>query len=95
MERGFLDDEVRSLVINHNPKPANLNAIIKTSKDNWPYRFIMSVRNTATENLARWLEIQLKPHAMQHETYIRDRKSFPLPLEHLNEMRAPFREGPS
>ena len=70
-ERGFLDDEVRSWVTNDNPKPANLYANIKTHKDNWPYRFIMSARNTATENLARWLEIQLlKLYAMQHEAYI-------------------------
>ena len=75
-ERSFLDDEVRSWVTNDNPKPANLYANIKTHKDNWPYRFIMSARNTATENLARWLEIQLKPYAMQHEAYIRDTKSF-------------------
>ena len=53
----------------------------------------MSARNTATENLARWLEIHLKPYAMQHEAYIRDTKLFLLHLEHLNEMRAPFREG--
>ena len=92
-EMGFLDDEVRSWVTNDNPKPANLYANIKTHKDNWPYRFIMSARNMATENLARWLEIQLKPYAMQHEAYIRDTKSLLLHLEHLNEMRAPFREG--
>ena len=53
----------------------------------------MSAINTATENLARWLEIQLKPYAMQHEAYIRDTKSFLLHQEHLNEMRAPFPES--
>ena len=62
---GFIDDEVRSRVTNENPKPANLYANIKTHKDNWPYRFIISARNTATENLARWLEIKLKLCAMQ------------------------------
>ena len=56
-ERGFLDDEVRSGVTNDNPKPGNLYANIKMHKDNWPYRFIMSARNMATENLVRWLEI--------------------------------------
>ena len=90
-ERGFLDDEVQSWVTNDNPKPGNLYANIKTHKDNWPYRFIMSARNTATENLARWPEMQLKPYAMQHEAYISDTKSFLLHLVHLNEMRAPFR----
>ena len=89
-ERGFLDDEVRSWVTNDNHKPANLYANIKTHQDNWPYRFIMSARNIATENLARWLQIQLKPYAMQHKAYTRDTKSFLLHLEHLNEIRAPF-----
>ena len=55
----------------------------------------MSASNMATENLARWLEIQLKPYAIQHEAYMRDTKSFLLHLEHLNQMRAPFREGTS
>ena len=53
----------------------------------------MFARNTTTENLARWLEIQLKPYAIHHEAYIRDTKSFLLHLEHLNEMRTPFRQG--
>ena len=53
----------------------------------------MSARGTATENLARWLESQLKPYARMHEAYVKDTKSFLLHLEHLNQTRAPFKEG--
>ena len=48
-------------IVAGNPKPAKLYANIKTHKTNWPYRFIMSAKGTATKNLAKWLEIQLKP----------------------------------
>ena len=50
----------------------------------------MSASGTATENLARWIEIQLKPLATKHESYIRDTKSFLVYLEELNEKYAPF-----
>ena len=53
----------------------------------------MSAKGTATENLAKWLEIQLKLYARMHEAYIKDTKSFLLHLEHLNDTRAPFKEG--
>ena len=65
---------------------------VKTHKENWPYRFIMSSRGTVTERLAKWLEYQLKPFAKIHDAYIKDTKSFLLYLEHLNSTRAPFRE---
>ena len=37
---------------------------------------IMSAKWTATENLAKWLEMQLKPYARMHEAFIKDTKSF-------------------
>ena len=80
-------------IVAGNPKPAKLYANIKTHKTNWPYRFIMSAKGTAMENLAKWLEIQLKPYARKHGAYIKDTKSFLLHLEHLNDMRAPFKDG--
>ena len=76
-----------------NLKPAKLYANVKTHKTDWPYRFIMSARGTATENLARWLEFQLKPYARMHEAYIKDTKSFLLHLEHLNQTRVLLKEG--
>ena len=50
----------------------------------------MSANGTATENLARLIEIQLKPLTTKHESYIRDTKSFLVSLEELNEEYAPF-----
>ena len=72
-------------IVAHNPKPAKLYANITTHKTNWPYRFIMSAKGTATENLAKWLEIPLKPYARMQGAYIKDTKSFLLHLEHLND----------
>ena len=53
----------------------------------------MSFRVTATKNLARWLELLLKPYARLPEAYIKDTKSFLLHLEELNDTRAPFKES--
>ena len=50
----------------------------------------MSAKGTATENLAKWLEIQLKPYGTMHEAFIKDSKSVSLHLEHLSDTRAPF-----
>ena len=43
------------MIVVDDPKPAKLYANVKIHKENWLYRFIMSFRGTATENLARWL----------------------------------------
>ena len=92
-DKGWISEECSNWVEVDNPKPANLYANLKTHKENWPYRFIMSSRRTATERLAKWLEYQLKPFAKIHDAHIKDAKSFLLYLEHLNSTRAPFREG--
>ena len=92
-DKGFTSEECGNWTEVDNPKPANLYTNVKTHKENWPYRFIMSSRGTATERLAKWLEYQLKPFAKIHDAYIKDTKSFLLYLEHLNLTRAPFREG--
>ena len=63
---------------------------VKTHKEGWPFRQIMSASGTATKNLARWIGIQLKPLATKHESYIRDTKSFLVCLEELNEKYTPF-----
>ena len=80
-------------IVAGNPKPAKLYANIKIHKTNWRYRFIMLAKGTATENLAKWLEIRLKPYARMYGAYIKDTKSFLLQLEHLNDTRAPFKDG--
>ena len=44
-------------------------ANVKTHKENNPYRYIVSARGTAIENLARWVEYQLKELSRQHPAY--------------------------
>ena len=90
--RGFEKSVCNRILVN-NPNPAKLYANVKTHKENWPYRFIMFSRGAATENIARWLELQLKPYARLHEAYIKDIKSLLLHVEELNDTRAPFKEG--
>ena len=69
---------------------------MKTHKTDWPYRFIMSSRGTATatatatEYLARWIEFKLKPYAQLHDSYIKDTKSFLKYIQTINETKAPL-----
>ena len=54
----------------------------------------MSANGTATESLAKWIEIQLKPPATKQESYIKeDTKSFSAQIEELNKDYAPFSKG--
>ena len=53
----------------------------------------MSSRGTATEYLARWIELKSKLFAQLHSSYIRDTKSFLRYLEMMNDTKAPLREG--
>ena len=73
-----------------NSKPALIYANVKTHKENWPYKYIISARGTDMEELAKWIEIQLKSFAQIHAAYIRDTLSFLQHLEKLNEKWAPF-----
>ena len=47
-----ISEEEKDWVIVNQPKPTRLYANIKTHKENWPYRFILSSRGSATEKLA-------------------------------------------
>ena len=86
---GLSEEECNWIKV-HNPKPATIYANIKTHKEDWPYRFIMSAKGTATEFLAKWIECKLKPYARLHKSYIRDTKAFLQYLEIVNETRAPL-----
>ena len=86
----MLSEEITDWVVRNKYKPANLYGNIKTHLEGCPYRFIMSSKGTAMENLARWIEYHLKPFAQLHQAYIRDTKSFLLYLDEINRTRAPF-----
>ena len=47
-------------------------ANVKTPKENKPYRFIVSAKTTTIENLARWIEYQLKELSSQHPACLQD-----------------------
>ena len=51
-----LSSEEANWVRIDNPKPARLYANIKAHKNGWPFRFILSARGSATENLAQWVK---------------------------------------
>ena len=85
-----LSSEEANWVKTDNPKPAKLYANVKTHKNGWPFRFILSARGSATENLSRWVECRLKVIATKHKDYIKDTKSFLLHLEELNREKALF-----
>ena len=89
-EREAISTEVSDWVRVVNPKPALIYANVKAHKKKWPYRYIMLARDTARENLAKWIEIPLKPFAQIHAGYIRDTKSFLQHLEELNEKWTSF-----
>ena len=84
--KGGMSEEQVNWICNEQPKSAVIYANIKTHHDHWPIRQIISANGTATENLAKWIEIQLKPLATKHESYIKDTKSFFSPYD-------PFPEG--
>ena len=92
-EREVISEEQVNWICNDQPKPAVIYANIKTDYDHWPIRQIISANGKATENLAKWIEIQLKPLATKHEPYIKDTKSILAHIEKLNKDYAPFPEG--
>ena len=73
-KEGVISAQEEDWVKVNNPKPARLYANVKTHKDNWSYRFILSSKGTATERLAIWVECNLKEIATKHKAYIRDTK---------------------
>ena len=87
---GVISEDLYNWIVENEARPAIIYSNVKTHKEGWPFRQIMSASGTATESLARWIETQLKPLATKHESYIRDTRSFLVYLEELNEKYAPF-----
>ena len=78
-----------------NPKHAKAYTNIKTHKQGWPYRFIISPRQTAIEKLARWarlVEFQFKD-SNTNPAYLKDTKHFLKFIKDLNENQGPFKEN--
>ena len=81
---------MKNWVIPENVKPAEVHGNLKTHKKGVPYRYIISLFGTATENLARWSEYHLKEHSQGHKAYQRDSKSFLNFIEDVNIRKAPL-----
>ena len=86
-----LGGEEAEWILSSKTKPAKVYANIKTHKEGWPYRYIISCNQTAIEKLAHWVEYQLKSLSRQHPTYLKDTKHFLSFLEKLNEEQGPFK----
>ena len=71
-------------------KSGKVCANVKTHKENNPYRFIVSAKGTAIENLARWNEYQLKELSRQHPAYLQDARHFLSYIDEINKENGPF-----
>ena len=89
-ERGALTAEVVSWICEGDKKPGKVYANIKTHKETWPYRFIISCKGTSMENLARWNEYHLKYSSTKHKAYLKDTSHFLNYIEDLNAKHGPF-----
>ena len=78
---GVISENLYNWIVENEARPVVICPNVKTHKEGWPFRHFMSASGIATENLARWIEIQLKPLATKHESYIKDTESFLVYLE--------------
>ena len=88
-EESLTKDEIEWIVPKE-VKPGKVYGNIKTHKKDNPYRYIVSARGTAIENLARWIEFHLKELSGQHKAYLKDTKDFLKYLETMNAASGPF-----
>ena len=63
---------------------------IKTHTEGWPYRHIISCRDTVIQNIGRWVEYHLKQLSRQHAAYLKDTSQFLRYIEEQNQQNAPF-----
>ena len=54
------DDDEAIWLLNNEAKPATIYANPKTHEDGWPLQHIISCCGTATENVAKWVEVHLR-----------------------------------
>ena len=85
-----IGEEELSWITCSDPRSGKTYANIKTHKDQWPYRYIISSIGTAIENLARWIEFHLKLLARSHPAYIKDTDHFLNYIEGINLKEGPF-----
>ena len=50
---GVISEDLYNWIVENEARPAVIYSNVKTHKEGWPFRQIMSASGTATENLAR------------------------------------------
>ena len=65
-------------------------ANVKTHKENNPHQFIVSGKETAIGNLARWIEYQLKELSSQLPAYLQPTRHFISYIDEINKEHEPF-----
>ena len=89
-DQNVIDEDVKTWVTPDEVRPAKVHANLKAHKGNVPYRSIISSRGSATENLARWTEFQLKAPSMKHSAYLKDTTSLLKFIEDVNVRKGPL-----
>ncbi|XP_068704908.1 uncharacterized protein [Montipora foliosa] len=91
LEKGQINEEIASWVINGSAKPGKAFGTIKTHKEGNPLRLITTCCGTAIENLSAFSEFYLKPLAQNLPSFVKDTTHFLQKIEELNKM-GPFSE---
>ncbi|XP_068704795.1 uncharacterized protein [Montipora foliosa] len=91
LEKGQINEEIASWVINSSAKPGKAFGTIKTHKEGNPLQLITSCCGTAIENLSAFSEFYLKPLAQNLPSFVKDTTHFLQKIEELNKM-GPFSE---
>ena len=90
-DKGQINEEIASWVVNGSAKPGKASGTIKTHKEGNPFRLITSCCSTAIENLSAFTEFYLKPLAQNLPLFVKDTTHFLQKIEELNKM-GPFSE---
>ena len=91
-DKEVISEEEKEWIIPKEVRPANVYANPKAHRRDLPYRYIISAKGSATENLARWIEIKLKKFSGMHPAYLEDTRHFLRLIEDINIRKGPLDE---
>ena len=89
-DKEVISEEEKEWIIPKEVRPANVYANPKAHKRDLPYRYIISAKGSATENLARWTEIKLKKFSGMRPAYLKDTTHFLRFIEDINIRKGPL-----
>ena len=91
-DKEVISEEEKEWIIPKEVRPANVYVNPKAHRRDLPYRYIISAKGSATENLARWIEIKLKKFSGMHPAYLEDTRHFLRFIEDINIRKGPLDE---